>query len=146
VDHGRAGAEAQPAVLALHHEYGWMDEAVSGGELWVAREGDEVVGAVELIELDPARVVVAVAVVRESRRGQGIGSRLMSKVLASRSAEWWTECREQRIGFYVRLGFELVALNDLPADVRPHLDHPSPTQPERPLNFLRRAFPEGSEL
>ncbi|MEX0991153.1 MAG: GNAT family N-acetyltransferase [Actinomycetota bacterium] len=138
MDHGRAGAEAHPAVLALHHEYGWMDEAVSGGELWVARDGDEVVGAVELIELDSARVVVAVAVVGEARRGQGIGSELMSHVLGSRDAEWWTECRDQRIGFYERLGFQVVPAVDLPADVLPFLDHPSTTEPERPLNFLRR--------
>ncbi len=139
--YGRAGAEAHPAVLALHHEYGWMDEAVSGGELWVARDGDQIVGAVELLAVDPARIVVAVAIVGQSRRGRGIGSELMGEVLASRDAEWWTECRSERIAFYERLGFELIDAGELPGDVRPHLDHPSTTQPERPLNFLWRGLP-----
>jgi len=56
----------------------------------------------------------------------------------TRDAERWTECLEQRIGFCERLGFQVIPAGDLPADVCPHLDHAAPTQPERPLNFLRR--------
>ena len=42
----------------------------------------------------------------------------VTEVMATRDAEWWLECRKERIPFYSRLGFDLVEPGDVPASVR----------------------------
>lgn len=114
-----------------------MDDSVLG-ELWVARDGQEIVGALEIVPIGEVQVVLHVAVVRADRRGEGIGTQLMRVAFSSYEAEWWTETRSERIAFYERLGFGVVPLEDMPAKAESLLNHPSTTNPERPLNFLRR--------
>lgn len=38
---------------------------------------------------------------------------MLTRIVATRVAEWWLECRTERIGFYERHGFALVAPEDL---------------------------------
>ena len=100
------------AILALHREAGWPGTHLDG-EVWGrAHLADEVVGSAQLIELASGIVLVDAAVVRADARGRGIGTALLRTVLATREAEWWLECREERIAFYERLGF--VVIDDVP--------------------------------
>ena len=135
----RAGAEAHPAVLALHADYGWPADDEVPDDLWIATEAGEVIGAVETVPAGEGNTVLHVAIVRASHRGHGVGSGLVGHVLSELETVWWTECREERIAFYRRLGFETVERSSLPALVVPLLDHPSTTDPTRELNFMRRA-------
>jgi N-acetylglutamate synthase-like GNAT family acetyltransferase len=51
---------------------------------------------------------------------------MFAEVMATRRAEWWLECREERIRFYTRMGFHLVEGAEIPASVlqlvRPRTD------------------------
>jgi GNAT superfamily N-acetyltransferase len=92
------------AILALHREAGWPGTNLDG-EVWAARAAGELIGSTQLIELAPGLILIDAAVVRAEARGRGIGSEMLRAVLATRSAEWWLECREERVAFYERLGF-----------------------------------------
>ena len=133
------------AVLALHRQIGWTDGA-TGKEIWIAEDLDgDVVGEAGLIDVGGGRTVVFTLAVREDLRRRGIGSALMRAVLGSRETEWWTETGSDRVGFYERLGFAITPAGSLPPEVAPVIDHPSPRQPDRQLNFLKRA-PLGVEV
>jgi N-acetylglutamate synthase-like GNAT family acetyltransferase len=66
----------------------------------------------------PDRLFVRAMVVREDVRGEGIGGMMLARVVATRVAQWWLECRTERINFYARHGFALVAPEDLPTAIR----------------------------
>jgi GNAT superfamily N-acetyltransferase len=106
--------EEHEAILALHREAGWPGTHVDG-EVWAVRTTAGVVASAQVVGLAPALFLVDAIVVRADLRGRGIGARLMRTILATRAAEWWLECREERIAFYERLGFELAT--DVPARV-----------------------------
>jgi N-acetylglutamate synthase-like GNAT family acetyltransferase len=105
------------AILALHREAGWPGTHVAG-EVWVAREAGQVVGSAQLIELEPALVLVDAVVVRANARNRGIGAELMRTVLTRRAAHWWLECRSERVAFYQRLGFAVVNEAEVPSVVK----------------------------
>jgi GNAT superfamily N-acetyltransferase len=101
-----AGPDEHAAILALHREAGWPGTHVDG-EVWVARARGRVLASAQLIELAPALILVDALVVAAAARGRGIGAELMRTILPTRAAEWWLECRAERMGFYERLGFQL---------------------------------------
>lgn len=104
------------AILALHREAGWPGTHVEG-EVWAVREDGEIAGGVQLLELAPGLVLIDAAVVRADARGRGIGTRMLQTVLATHTAHWWLECRDERIAFYERLGFAVVPTDCVPAVV-----------------------------
>ena len=104
IEFARATPAEDQAILALHREAGWPGTQLDG-EVWTLRESGRLAGSVQLIELAPGLVLIGAVVVGASARGRGIGAEMVQKVLATRRAEWWLECREQRIAFYERLGF-----------------------------------------
>ncbi|KAG2432069.1 hypothetical protein HXX76_008996 [Chlamydomonas incerta] len=68
----------------------------------------------------PDSVELRTLVVRPSFRGRGIGSRLVStqlEGLAPGTAVWLTTI-ESRLGFYERLGFTRLRLDEAPSDMR----------------------------
>lgn len=104
IAHATPGEHA--AILELHREAGWPGTHVDG-EVWAVREGVEIAGSVQLLELAPGTILIDAAVVRMDARGRGIGTEMLRAVLATREAQWWLECREERIAFYQRLGFQI---------------------------------------
>jgi N-acetylglutamate synthase-like GNAT family acetyltransferase len=88
------------------------------GEVWTARLEGQLVGSVQLIELEPTLVLVDAIVVRADARNQGIGDELMRTVLATRATHWWLECRLERVAFYERLGFVVEDQADVPSIVK----------------------------
>ena len=106
------------AILALHREAGWNASRIAG-EVWAAWEGGELVGSIQFQEVgSPDVLFVSAMVVREVARGRGIGAQMFTAVMGTRQADWWLECREERIRFYKRLGFHTVVGVEIPASVR----------------------------
>ena len=127
-----AAPDEHAAILALHREAGWPGTHVDG-EVWAARAGGSVIASAQLIELAPALILVDALVVRGDARGRGIGAELLRTILATRAAEWWLECRAERIAFYERLGFEVAA--DPPSAVTARVG----ANATRAQHFLRRS-------
>jgi N-acetylglutamate synthase-like GNAT family acetyltransferase len=92
------------AILELHREAGWPGTQVEG-EVWAAQTAGQLVGSIQVIVLAPGLMLIDAVVVRDGARDRGIGAAMVRTVLATRTAEWWLECREERIAFYERLGF-----------------------------------------
>ena len=113
-----APASAYGAILGLHHQAGWNPSRVDG-EVWGAWLSDELVGSMQFEEVGgPDRLFVRAMVVREDLRGEGIGGMMLARVVATRVAQRWLECRTERIDFYARHGFALVVPEDLPTAIR----------------------------
>jgi GNAT superfamily N-acetyltransferase len=117
VDVSRADKSDYAAILALHHEAGWIPSRVDG-EVWAVWDHRELVGSMQFEEIGTDLLFVRVMVVRQEARGRGIGTQMFTEVMGTRDAEWWLECRKERIPFYARLGFDLVEPGDVPASVR----------------------------
>ena len=98
------------------------------------REAGELIGSAQLLELAPGLVLIDAAVVRADARGRGIGTQMLRTILATRTADWWLECREERIAFYERLNFSVVPPSTVPTAVASRVG-PNPT---RPQFFLKR--------
>ncbi|MDX6407662.1 MAG: Acetyltransferase domain [Gaiellaceae bacterium] len=113
----RAEKSDYEAILALHHDAGWVPSRVEG-EVWGAWEGRELVGSVQFEEVGKDFLFVRAMVVRRDSRNRGIGAQMFREVMATRDAEWWLECRQERIRFYSRLGFVVVEQRNIPAAVR----------------------------
>jgi N-acetylglutamate synthase-like GNAT family acetyltransferase len=117
LDVSRADESDYAAILALHHEAGWVPSRVDG-EVWAAWEGRELLGSVQFEQVAKDILFVRAMVVRQDSRNRGIGAQMLSEVMATRDAEWWLECRSERIAFYSRMGFNLVEQGEIPASVR----------------------------
>jgi GNAT superfamily N-acetyltransferase len=117
IEIAQAAPSDHEAILELHREAGWPGTHVDG-EVWAAREGAEILGGVQLLELAPGTILIDAAVVRSTARGRGVGTDMLRRVLATREADWWLECREERIGFYLRLAFHVERDADVPGLVK----------------------------
>ena len=103
-----------------------------------AWEQGELVGSVQFEEVGGVDVLfVRAMVVREDARGRGIGATMFSHVMSTRAAEWWLECRSERIAFYRRLGFRVVAEQDIPPKIRELVSR----RADRQQNFMTRTSP-----
>ena len=120
-------------ILDLHHEAGWAQSRVDG-EVWVAREGRQLVGSLQFEELPSGLLFIRAMVVREASRGRGVGGHMLDEVLGTRHADWWLECRDERIQFYSRHGFRVVEEDMMPTSVR-QLVRP---RTDRRQNFMHR--------
>jgi GNAT superfamily N-acetyltransferase len=129
-----ATASEHGAILALHREAGWPGTHVDG-EVWAARDAGDVVGSVQVIELAPRLMLIDAAVVRADSRGRGIGTAMVTAVLATQEALWWLECRAERIAFYERLGFAVERDAAVAAIVTARVG----VNPKRRQFFLRRS-------
>ena len=129
-----ATREEHEEILALHREAGWPDTHLEG-EVWVLRDLGGLAGSIQLIELVSGLILIGAIVVRSDARGRGLGSEIARFVLATRTAEWWLECREQRMAFYGRLGFAVVATAEVNEVVRERVGPNS----AREQNFMRRS-------
>jgi ribosomal protein S18 acetylase RimI-like enzyme len=92
-----------------------LDSYVGAGRLLVARDGEEVVGHLQLVDgAAPGRVEVKNMAVREDRQGQGIGRLLVEEALARLATEDVSTVEVAtaaadvgNLRFYQRLGFRL---------------------------------------
>ena len=113
-------------VLHLYQAVGWTNytnqlqmleqSLVHSLAIYVARDGEEIVGFVRLIGDGFSSVFVQDLIVLPSYQRQGIGSALMKKVLGdfkdAYQVQLATDQTEKTLGFYRSLGFETLSTYD----------------------------------
>ncbi len=107
----------------------WGDSNIDEGTAFIARDG-RIAGCIRLIEVEPGALVLDDVLVREDRRGQGIGRSLMNAVMNSRGGTLYLCCHADVLDFYRRFGFEEITIDDAPEPVveywRKVDDYPTP--------------------
>ncbi len=128
----RATRHDHDDVIALLKTNDWQDDVdFKEGTVFIARDGG-VIGCLRLVEVEPQTVVVDNVLVREDRRGNGIGSDMMRAAMNSRGGKLFLCCHENRIPFYERLGFSALpgGFHDAPVSVQEYWrkvdDYPTP--------------------
>lgn len=112
----RATRHDEGDLEAFYKEHEWeMSEGKAKG--FLARDGS-IVGALRLFEIESDKVIVEDVLVRDGRRGQGIGAQLMNAAMMSRGGTLFICCHPERIAFYERLGFTEKSFEDLPVTIR----------------------------
>ena len=113
-------------VLHLYQAVGWtnytnqpqmLEKSLSHSlAIYVARDGEEIVGLVRLVGDGFSSVFVQDLIVLPSYQRQGIGSNLMKEALADYKDAYQiqlaTEQTEKTLGFYRSLGFETLSTYD----------------------------------
>ena len=113
-------------VLHLYQAVGWtnytnqpqmLEKSLAHSlAIYVARDGEEIVGLVRLIGDGFSSVFVQDLIVLPSYQRQGIGSNLMKEALADYKDAYQiqlaTEQTEKNLGFYRSLGFETLSTYD----------------------------------
>ena len=107
-------------IQELWDATGYGDSDVTRGKTFIARDG-AVVGTVRMIEVAPQVVVVDDVVVKEDRRGEGIGRQLMQTALNSIGGKLYLCCHEDKKAFYGHFGFAEVPKTELPEPVAAYL-------------------------
>lgn len=135
----RATRHDMADVEEMLHAAGFTEGDPRNGTTFIARDG-KVVGSVTLIEVAPQTLVVDDMVVREDRRGEGIGRRLMEAAMSSRGGTMYLCCHEEHIAFYEKLGFKQVAPDALLPPVAEHFEKSGElTPPEGHEHFFMAA-------
>lgn len=118
----------------------WDEPVLDKGVAFIARDGG-IVGNVRLIEVEPQTVVVEDVLVKEDRRGVGIGAQVMRAAMNSRGGTLYLCCHPERMRFYNDLGFTESGFDDLPESVqayfREHGDSPDKLPPDHIHHFLK---------
>ena len=113
-------------VLHLYQAVGWtnytnqpqmLEQSLAHSlAIYVARDGEEIVGLVRLVGDGFSSVFVQDLIVLPSYQRQGIGSNLMKEALADYKDAYQiqlaTEQTEKNLGFYRSLGFETLSTYD----------------------------------
>ncbi len=113
-------------VLHLYQAVGWtnytnqphmLEQSVAHSlAIYVARDGEEIVGLVRLVGDGFSSVFVQDLIVLPSYQRQGIGSDLMKEALGdfkdAYQVQLATEQTEKTLGFYCSLGFETLSTYD----------------------------------
>ena len=113
-------------VLHLYQAVGWtnytnqpqmLEQALTHSlAIYLARDGEEIVGLVRLVGDGFSSVFVQDLIVLPSYQRQGIGSNLMKEALAdykdAYQIQLTTEQTEKTLGFYRSLGFETLSTYD----------------------------------
>jgi predicted N-acetyltransferase YhbS len=110
----------------------WEDPHLDTGMGFIARDG-RIVGTVRLIEVEPNLVVIEDVLVKDDRRGRGIGAQVIRAAMNSRGGRLVLCCHPERIAFYERLGFSEAPFVELPASARSFFeaDGAAPHQTEK---------------
>ncbi len=113
----------------FYEEHGLTDQDLERGTSFIARDG-RIVGALRVVEVEPRTLVIDGVLVREDRRNEGIGRRLVQAALNSRGGTVYLCCHEERLPFYGHLGFSEVDVQEAPPPVRSYWesngDYPTP--------------------
>jgi predicted N-acetyltransferase YhbS len=113
----RATRHDKEDIRTLLLENKWEDDKLDQGTAFIARDG-AVVGTVRLIEVEPQTVIVEDMLVKEERRKDGIGGRLMEAAMNARGGTLYLCCHDEIIPFYERFGFSQVEFEDQPEAVQ----------------------------
>lgn len=107
----------------------WELPDLRKGTTFIARDGG-VVGCIRLIEVAPNQVIVNDVLVDSSRRGAGVGGRLMQAAMNSRGGTLYLCCHDEHVGFYERFEFGEVPVSELPEHVAAYFEGSGDLHPE----------------
>ena len=125
----RATRHDMDDVRELLAAQGWADSDPTKGTTFIAKAG-KTLGMVRLIEVAPQTVVVDDVLVREDRRGEGIGKQLMQAAMNSRGGTLYLCCHDDAIEFYKTFGFSEVSPDTLPEPVSNYFSETGDLTPE----------------
>ena len=135
----RATRHDKADLQAFLDAHGWTGANLEEGSAFIARDG-AVVGCVRLIEVASGTVVVDDVLVKEGRRGEGIGRRLLQAAMNATGGTMYLSCHEENLEFYSHFGFEPIDIEDAPVSVvdywRKVDDYPTP---EGHVHFFLKA-------
>lgn len=117
----RATRHDRADLEELYKAHDWHDIDLSRGTSFIARDG-RIAATVRLVEVAPQVLVVDGVLVREDRRGEGLGEAVMQAAMNSRGGKLYLCTHEETIHFYERLGFAQLPQDELPEPVRDYLD------------------------
>ena len=116
-------------VQELLEAQGWGDSDPTQGTTYIAKSG-KTVGVIRLVEVAPQTVVIDDVLVREDKRGEGIGKQLMQAAMNAKGGTLYLCCHDDVIDFYKQFGFSLVSADTLPEPVANYLDETGDLTPE----------------
>ncbi len=136
----RATRHDKADIEEFYASQNWDDPILDRGVSFVARDGG-IVGALRLIELAPNTLAIEDVLVREDRRGQGIGADLLRAALNSRGGTVYLCCHPERLRFYGDLGFSEQPYDELPDVVKEFMESteaaPHQTPPDHIHHFMK---------
>lgn len=96
-----------PQIIALLAQVNFDKIAINAENFWVASIQTSIVGCGQIIAMADGNIELASVVVSEKMRGQGIGGKLVKKIISQEKRRpVYLMCRMQRQNFYERAGFE----------------------------------------
>lgn len=113
----RATAADQAAIRQMVHEARLDPTDLHWSHFVVAEEGNEVVGIGQIRPYPKCRELGSL-VVREDRRGQGIGGLVIRALLEGEPGDVYLECSSRMASYYVRFGFQEIRWQDAPMPLR----------------------------
>jgi GNAT superfamily N-acetyltransferase len=135
----RASRHDKADLQEFFESQGWDEVDLNEGVALMARDGSIVAG-LRLVEVAPQSVVVDDVVVREERRREGIGTRLIQAAMNSRGGTLYLCCHDEIRNFYRPLGFDDIDVIEAPPEVvafwRKVDDYPTP---EGHVHYFMRA-------
>lgn len=135
----RATRHDKSDVKELLDAHGWGEANLDEGVAFIARDG-AVVGCVRLVEVERSTVVVDDVLVKEGRRGEGIGRQLVQAAMNAKGGTMYLACHEDRLPFYSHFGFAPIDIQEAPESVVDYWrrvdDYPTP---EGHVHFFLRA-------
>jgi predicted N-acetyltransferase YhbS len=117
----RATRRDRDELKEFYASQDWGEVRVEEGVAFFARQGD-IIGAIRLAEAEPNVLMVDDVVVREDRRGQGIGKALMQAAMNSRGGKLYLVCHPPVRPFYEAFGFEEVDYEALPRSIKDYAE------------------------
>lgn len=134
----RASRHDRDELKELIESQGWDPTHLAEGTTLIARDGP-IAGCVRLVEIEPRTVMVDDVLVREDKRGQGLGQRLMQAAMNNRGGTLYLCCHDDVLGFYDKFGFTQMPYDELPQSVRDYFERVGdyPTDQEHEHFFLK---------
>jgi len=117
--HTEGAIKSLIALTMFHPTDGRIKSTAEGiygkeqGRLYVAEDEDQVVGILGVRRVDNAFVEIMHFIVKEDKRGQGVGQGLIACLKNNeRVDEIKTSCNEKLVTFYEKLGFKCKETED----------------------------------
>lgn len=134
----RASRHDKDDIRALIEAQGWDATHIDEGTTLIAREG-AITGCVRIIEVAPQQVVLDDFLVREDKRGRGLGRQLMQAAMNNRGGTLYLSCHDDVLAFYERLGFSQTPYEELPQPVQDYFERVDnhPTAPDHEHFYLK---------
>ena len=117
----RASRRDRDDLKEFYASQDWGDVRVEEGVAFFAREGT-ISGAIRLAETEPNVLMVDDVVVREDKRGQGLGKALMQAAMNSRGGKLFLVCHPPVTTFYESFGFTAVDYEELPRSIKDYIE------------------------